>query len=141
DLYVAGYRHYLRQVLNNLLDNAIKYTPTGGAIRVALDCSGVPLMARLDVADTGLGINSQDVARVFERFFRADRSRQRDVGTRGTGLGLSICRAIVEAHGGTINLTSQPGKGTVVTIYLPLVAEVLTQDSHSKSAASSITTQ
>jgi two-component system heavy metal sensor histidine kinase CusS len=127
DLFVAGNRHHLRQVLNNLLDNAIKYTPAGGAIRVDLDCSGKPLQARLDVADTGIGINASDVTHVFERFFRADRSRQRDVSTRGMGLGLSICRAIVEAHDGKIELTSHPGKGTVVTICLPLVTPVVVE--------------
>ncbi|MFM9114585.1 MAG: sensor histidine kinase [Planctomycetota bacterium] len=127
DLFVTGNRHHLRQVLNNLLDNAIKYTPAGGVIRVDLDCGGTPLQARLDVADTGIGISATDVTHVFERFFRADRSRQRDVSTRGTGLGLSICRAIVEAHDGRIELASQPGKGTVVTISLPLVTPVVVE--------------
>jgi two-component system OmpR family sensor kinase len=72
------------------------------------------------VEDTGIGIDSADVPRVFERFFRADRARQKESGPGGSGLGLSICQAIVLAHGGSIELRSRLGQGTTVTVRLPL---------------------
>ncbi len=113
----AGNKAHLRQVVNNLIDNAIKYTPPGGEATVELtrDPDGG---ARLVVSDTGLGIAPEDLPRVFNRFFRADRARQRN-DARGTGLGLSICQSIVEAHGGEIHCQSTLGAGTRMTVTLP----------------------
>ena len=104
------------QVLVNLLDNALTHTPSGGQIEVGATREGEN--ARIWVRDTGLGISPEDLPRVFDRFYRADRGRARSSG--GTGLGLSIARAIVEAHGGTISLSSEPGHGTTAQFVLPL---------------------
>jgi signal transduction histidine kinase len=117
---VNGIRRHLHQVVSNLLDNAIKYTHEGG--RVTLTLSASDGVARLEVADNGVGISPEDLPRVFERFFRADRARQRD-DTRGTGLGLSICQSIVEAHDGEITCQSQLGEGTSFTVLLPLAGD------------------
>jgi signal transduction histidine kinase len=132
---VIGNRHRLRQVLNNLLDNAIKFTaarsgdspPAGGQqpagtgrIDVRLVRDDQRQVAVLRVADNGIGIASESLPKVFDRFYRADRSRQREGGPGGSGLGLSICQAIVAAHHGTIGVTSEPGRGTTFTITLPL---------------------
>jgi len=105
----------LVQVLVNLLDNAVAHTPAGGT--VAVGCRLGEGRARLWVADTGRGIAPEHWARVFDRFYRVDAGRARTAG--GTGLGLAICRAIAEAHGGTIALTSGPGRGTRVELTLP----------------------
>ncbi|TEU14679.1 MAG: HAMP domain-containing protein [Anaerolineales bacterium] len=108
----------IEQVLVNLLDNAIKYSPEGGRITVAIDDGGpVPEMVSVAVRDEGLGIPAGDLPRVFERFYRVDRARSRDGG--GSGLGLSIAKAIVEAHGGEITLRSEEGQGTTVRFTLP----------------------
>lgn len=115
---VRGVRQHLVQVANNLIDNALKYTPEGGQATVELVAteSGE---ARLEVVDSGIGIDPADVPRVFERFFRADRARQR-CGQGGTGLGLSICQTIVDAHDGSIACRSTPGSGTQLEVRLPL---------------------
>jgi len=107
----------LQQVFHNLFENAMRYTPTGGSIRVRL--SEAPGEARMEVADTGIGIPERDLPYVFERFFRSDRARRAYSG--GSGLGLSIARWIVEAHKGRIEALSVPGKGTTFTVTLPLV--------------------
>ncbi|MFN8660413.1 MAG: ATP-binding protein [Thermomicrobiales bacterium] len=107
----------IRQVLRILLDNAIAYTAAGGAIQVHVDRQDS--RARIAVTDTGVGIAPHEHARVFDRFYRADRARARATG--GTGLGLAIARALVQAHGGEIGLTSEPGRGTKVWFTLPLV--------------------
>jgi signal transduction histidine kinase len=108
----------IEQVLVNLLDNAIKYSPEGGRITVAIDEKSPALeMVGVAVRDEGLGIPAEDLARVFERFYRVDRARSRDGG--GSGLGLSIAQAIVEAHGGEITLRSEEGQGTTVHFTLP----------------------
>lgn len=120
---VQGNRDHLRQVVNNLIDNAIKYTPADGRVSVHLARDDENHFARLVVSDTGEGIAEQDQSRVFERFFRADRSRSRDGGPVGTGLGLSICQAVVQAHGGTIECQSQLGHGTRMTVTLPIPAQ------------------
>jgi heavy metal sensor kinase len=119
-LSVEGNRHHLRQVLNNLLDNALKFTPPGGRVRVVLRRDDIEGRAVLEVNDTGLGIPAGDLQCVFDRFFRCDRSRRRDSETRGTGLGLSICQAIVNAHGGKISVHSETARGTTFTVSLPL---------------------
>jgi len=108
----------IEQVLVNLLDNAIKYSPEGGRVTVAIDDGGpAPEMVGVAVRDRGLGIPAEDLPRVFERFYRVDRARARDGG--GSGLGLSIAKAIVEAHGGEITLRSEEGQGTTVRFTLP----------------------
>jgi len=107
----------IEQVLVNLLDNAIKYSPEGGRITVAIDDGGAPGLVGVAVRDEGVGIPTDDLPRVFERFYRVDRARSRDGG--GSGLGLSIAKAIVEAHGGEITLRSEEGQGTTVHFTLP----------------------
>jgi signal transduction histidine kinase len=128
---VGGNRHYLRQVLNNLLDNAIKFTGlrhstdssgTGGRVEVKLLRDDARHQAILTVADNGVGIPADAVPQLFQRFFRVDRSRSREDGLGGSGLGLSICRAIVEAHRGSIDVQSTLGEGTTITLVLPLAS-------------------
>ncbi len=111
---VLGDAAMLQRLLANLIDNAIKYTPTGGRVRVGVTCDGES--ARLEVEDNGTGIATEDHARVFERFFRGDRSRSQE----GAGLGLSLALAIARAHGGDISLTSRPEQGSLFTVRLPM---------------------
>jgi heavy metal sensor kinase len=120
---VDGYPHHLRQVLNNLLDNAIKFTPEGGRITVELSADPSESTCKLVVSDTGRGIAPDDLPHIFDRFFRGDRSRSQSPTTRGTGLGLSICQAVVTAHQGEIHADSEYGKGTTFTVTLPLSTE------------------
>jgi signal transduction histidine kinase len=108
----------LSQAVINLLSNALKYTPSGGAVTV--DVCSKPSGTEIRVADTGVGIIAKDIPRVFERFYRADNSRSRATG--GAGIGLSIAKAIVEAHGGTISAASQPGRGSEFLISLPAIS-------------------
>jgi heavy metal sensor kinase len=105
----------LVQVLVNLLDNALRHTPEGG--RVSIGCCADGPGVRLWVGDSGCGIPAEHQARVFDRFYRVDTGRTRAAG--GTGLGLAICRTIVEAHGGAMQMSSHPGKGTLVEVSLP----------------------
>lgn len=122
-LRVAGIATRLREVVSNLLENALRFTPRGGSIRVAVEAHPASRTISLIVEDTGCGIGESDIARVFDRFYQADASRSRRDGRRGGGLGLSICRAIIESHGGTIDLQSQLANGspgwTKVTVTLP----------------------
>jgi signal transduction histidine kinase len=104
----------LRQLMLILLDNALKYTPSGGTVAVSVDAQGNS--ARLQVRDTGPGIDPQDLPRLFDRFYRADRARTGE----GTGLGLAIGRWIAEAHGGRIMASNAPGGGAVFTVTIPL---------------------
>ena len=113
---VEGDPDRLKELLLILLDNALRYTPSGG--RVTLDLRRNGKTAEVTVRDTGVGIAPEDLPRVFERFYRTDPARARDPG--GTGLGLSIARWIVEQHGGNVWLESQPGRGTTATVRLPL---------------------
>jgi len=116
-VWVHGDRDRLREVIVTLLDNAVKYTPSGGhvAVRVARHHR----KAVITISDTGVGIPAESLAHIFERFYRVDKARSRDEG--GTGLGLAIARTIVEAHGGDIHIESQPNAGTTVTIELRLL--------------------
>ena len=106
----------LEQVLGNLIDNSIKYTNSGGRVAVRAAASGEGVEIRVE--DSGLGIPSADLPRIFERFYRADKGRSREHG--GTGLGLSIVKHIVLAHGGMVRGESEPGKGTSIILWLPL---------------------
>ncbi|MFB3170942.1 ATP-binding protein [Neobacillus sp. 179-C4.2 HS] len=115
-LMAKGDPERLSQLLYILLDNAIKYTPNQGEVWLLLSREGQELCIR--VKDTGIGIKKEDFHRVFERFYRADKSRSRQMG--GHGLGLSIAKWIVETHEGTINISSEIGKGTEFTIRIPL---------------------
>lgn len=119
EVRVAGERHHLRQVVNNLLDNAIKYTPAGGRVTVDLGPDAAGAFAVLRVRDTGVGIAPEDLPRLFERFFRCDRARSRESARRGNGLGLSICEAIVKSLGGKITVESAVGRGSEFTVFLP----------------------
>jgi heavy metal sensor kinase len=119
--FVEGNRHHLRQLLNNLIDNALKFTPSQGKVMVRLVHDEAQRRAILTVRDTGSGIPPDELPHIFERFYRGDKSRQRDQMSRGTGLGLCICEAVVRAHGGDINVASQVGKGTTFTVKLPLL--------------------
>lgn len=105
----------LRQVFYNLLDNAIKYTPSGGAINVQVNRTGG--QAVVTVHDTGIGIAGEHLPHVFDRFYRVDKARSRTEG--GAGLGLSIAQSIIRSHGGRIELSSPPGQGTTCTVVLP----------------------
>ena len=117
ELVVAGDRVKLEQVLYNIIDNAIKYTPRGGRVHASVTKQGK--RAVIQVSDTGIGIPAKDLPHIFERFYRVDKARSRVTG--GTGLGLSIVYQIVQLHGGTIEPESQEGKGTTFTIQLPLL--------------------
>lgn len=112
---IAGDRDRLKQLLLNLVDNGLRYTPAGGS--VTLDLVRQQGWAVVRVRDTGLGIAAAHLPRIFERFYRVDRPRTRDAG--GTGLGLAICQSVAEAHGGRIEVVSQEGQGSVFTVFLP----------------------
>jgi len=105
----------LSQVLNNLLENAVKYTEAGGQIRLRAALVGGQFELRVE--DSGLGIPPSDLVHIFERFYRADKARTREQG--GTGLGLSIVKHIVQTHGGTVQAESEYGKGTTIIVRLP----------------------
>jgi len=119
-LDVTAHADDVRRVVANLLDNAVRFTPAGGRIVIRIDHE--PAAAILTVADTGIGIASGDLARVFERFAKADPSHSHAVDRRSGGLGLAICKAIVEAAGGSIAIDSRPGGGTCVTAVFPPAA-------------------
>ncbi|MDO8209916.1 ATP-binding protein [Conexibacter sp. CPCC 206217] len=114
----VGDRDRIAQVLDNLISNALKFTPSDGHVEVRLSADGDD--ARIDVADTGVGVPRDEQGRLFDRFFRASNATSRAV--PGVGLGLMIVRAIVAAHGGTISLTSEVGQGTTFSVRLPLHA-------------------
>jgi len=137
---IYGDEGRLEQAVSNLLDNAIKYTPSGGRVEIAIQAlklkdgriegrSDIPCALpfkgkpgdgnwiAISVVDTGAGIAKEDLRRIFERFYRADKSRS---GAKGSGLGLAIAKEIVEAHGGIIGASSRPGSGSCFTIFLPI---------------------
>ncbi len=124
---VEGDRDRLKQVILNLIANAVEYTPPGGAVRVAL--RKTEQQAIFTVQDNGPGIPPEDLPHIFERFYRAERSRKRS-GTSGFGLGLSIAHWIISRHQGEIAVQSELGKGTLFTVYLPLL---LTPEEQQKS--------
>ena len=107
----------IRQLILNLLTNAVKYTPAGGSVRLQLGSTNGTLT--VTVADTGIGIAAGDLPHIFDRFWRADSARTRTGERPGTGLGLAICKWIAEAHGGRIAVVSRPGRGTTFTVTLP----------------------
>lgn len=112
-------RDQIDQVLDNLVSNALKYTLDGGEIHLIAQKSSQGTELNITVQDTGIGIPAKDLNRIFERFYRVDKARSRNMG--GTGLGLSIAREIVKQHGGTIALESELNVGTTVTFTLPLI--------------------
>ena len=105
----------LREVFDNLLDNAVKYSGNGGAIRLASERRNGEVI--LTVSDSGVGIGREDLPRIFERFYRADKARSQELG--GTGLGLSIVKHIIQLHGGRVEAESELGKGTTIRVVLP----------------------
>jgi len=112
---VTGDTDQLREALNNVIGNAILYNKPGGSVTISTRQSGST--ARIEVVDTGIGIPADAVPRIFDRFFRVDKARSREMG--GSGLGLSIARTIFVAHGGDITCTSEPGVGSMFVIALP----------------------
>jgi heavy metal sensor kinase len=119
DCQVQGDPDRLRQVVNNLIDNSLKFTPRGGRVQVELGLDAERGQAVLRVSDSGQGIDPVDLPHIFERFYRGDKSRARERSAHGNGLGLSICKSIVEAHGGTVGVESAPGQGATIWVYLP----------------------
>jgi heavy metal sensor kinase len=119
NVVVIGDRLRLRQLLLNLVDNGIKYTPEGGEMLISLASNDSQVELR--VLDNGIGISPEDQPHIFDRFFRVDKARSREAG--GSGLGLSISRWIIEAHGGEISVQSEPGKGSTFTVTLPVAPQ------------------
>ena len=110
---VSGDRVSLERAIVNLINNAIKFTPEGGAVRVLAGQDGAGVT--IEVADNGAGIEPQDLPRVFERFYKADRARR----AGGTGLGLAVVKHTAEAHGGRVEAESRLGEGSTFRIWLP----------------------
>jgi len=126
---VAADASRLRQVVNNLVDNAIKFTRPGGVVEIKLVVRPEEGRVRLSVRDTGSGIPAADVPHIFNRFYRGDKARQRDRPSRGTGLGLAICQSIVAAHDGRIEVESVVDQGTTMTVILPAADASRTEES------------
>jgi signal transduction histidine kinase len=112
---VFGDEEHLRRVVDNLIGNALKFTPTGGTVAVRLRSADGRVM--LEVADTGIGIDAEHQERIFERFYQVDGTTRRTHG--GCGLGLALVKEIVERHGGAVSVVSQPGQGSTFTVLLP----------------------
>jgi two-component system phosphate regulon sensor histidine kinase PhoR len=110
----------LHQILINLLDNAVKYTPEHGRVSLCAGTAG-PDAVEVAVADTGIGIPAADLPRITERFYRVDKARSRELG--GTGLGLAIVKHLVVAQGGELRIESEPGRGTTVCFTLPVATD------------------
>ncbi len=116
ELLVSGHQDSLKRMLSNLLQNALRYTETGGTVSVIMSTHA--RQAWVEVRDTGIGIPNESLPFIFQRFYRVDESRARNAG--GSGLGLSIVRAIAEAHHGKVEVESQPGLGSTFLVILPL---------------------
>jgi two-component system phosphate regulon sensor histidine kinase PhoR len=114
---LRGDRHFLTQALANLLENALKFTPDGGAVQVHAEA--IEDCVVIKVSDNGIGIPPEALSRVFERFFRAEQPNAAHA--RGSGLGLSLVKAVVDAHNGRVWLESAPGHGTTVYMALPIL--------------------
>lgn len=114
---ITADRERIEQVIVNVLSNSVKYTPVGGKIDVSVRCADEKISFR--VKDNGIGIPEEDLDRIFERFYRVEKSRTSEMG--GTGLGLAIARELIEAHGGDIRIESRLGEGTAVTVTLPIL--------------------
>jgi len=113
---IRGDHARIEQVLMNIITNALKYTPDGGTIGIFSGSTHESVWVLIE--DTGVGIPPEDLAQVFDRFYRVDKARSRESG--GTGLGLSIAQEIIMRHDGSININSKPGEGTAVTVTLPI---------------------
>ncbi|MBI3271127.1 MAG: PAS domain-containing protein [Planctomycetes bacterium] len=118
---VLGVAHELERAIANLLDNAIKYSSEGGNVRLRASSGAGGGRVEIEVSDDGIGIPAEDLPRVFERFYRVDKSRSREMG--GTGLGLAIVKHVAQLHGGTAHVTSAPGRGSTFSLRLPAVPE------------------
>jgi len=116
--FVMGDETLLRRLADILLDNAFKYTPSPGSVRLSFEQQAAT--AVLTVQDSGVGIADVDQSKIFERFYRVDKARSRDQG--GTGLGLAIAQWIVAQHRGSITVESRPGEGAVFRVELPMIA-------------------
>ncbi len=132
DLVVMGDGDRLAQVFTNLLDNAIKFTPTGGTVTLSLKSEQSYVL--VSVSDTGVGIPDMEASRIFERFYQVDKSR-RGGASRGIGLGLAIARQIIISHNGDIWAVSQPGKGSTFFVRLPVYFEKPTVKIHRNNAS------
>jgi len=119
DVTVEGTNSDLSLMVHNLIDNAVRYTPSGGEVRVSLRRG--PRTAVVEVEDTGVGIPSRDLDKIFERFYRVDPARSRVTG--GTGLGLSIVRHVAESHGGSASVASVLGAGSTFRVEIPLATD------------------
>ena len=122
ELLVTGIPRHLRQVLTNLVDNAIKFSTLGGVVTIGLVRDIKHGKGIVTVSDTGVGIPPESVSRVFDRFYQVEKARQRFGEKRGNGLGLSICQSIAHAHQGNITVSSELGKGSTFTLTLPLAS-------------------
>ena len=134
---VPGDETHLRQVVRNLIDNAIKYNCNPGQVAVHLRVEPAKKQALLIVEDTGIGIDAEMLPRIFERFYRADKARTREIERSGYGLGLSICQSIVQALHGEITVKSQVGQGTTFTVRLPTAEDGAASPSKRPTAAAS----
>ncbi len=113
---INGNKQFLQRLINNLLHNAIKYTPAGGSISIAQEVVGSDVL--IQIVDTDMGISQDDLPNILQRFYRCDQSRSKP----GTGLGLCLALAIAKAHWGNISVKSTVSKGTLFTVSLPFVA-------------------
>lgn len=125
---ITADRQRIEQVVINIMSNAIKYTPDGGQIDIRITKSQRKSVL-ISVADNGIGIPKEDISHLFERFYRVEKSRNQDAG--GTGLGLAIAKELIEAHGGRITVESELGKGTEVTIEIPIECRLMTGEKQS----------
>jgi signal transduction histidine kinase len=121
EIRIQGDELRLRQLFLNLIANAVKYTPEGGQLEIALATREDE--AVVTVSDTGIGIPEEHLPHIFDRFYRIDKARNREDG--GTGLGLAIVQSLAQAHDGRVNVTSTPGEGSTFTVYLPIQGPAL----------------